>query len=252
MTDGYEFIKKRLTELAKKSYNAGIFTFTDFLGLEELSAFGEIKSSLIGIKYTAFGGADGAARVMLRFGDAEDFGYEEDFPIVTLRAKPKSERWADKLTHRDLLGAILSLGIERSSVGDIVLRDNVAYFFVHEKIADFVLSDLTSAKHTQLSVERVDALPEGELFKTELRTVQCASLRIDAVIAKLYSLSRDDSQALFSRSLIFVDGRLCQNVSRELKEGETVSVRTKGRFIYRGVESLSKKGKLNVKLEVFV
>ncbi len=252
MAEEYEFIKKRLEELAKKSYNSGIFTFTDFLGLEELSAFSEIKSRIFGIKYTEWGGADGASRVMIRFGDEDEMGYVEDFPIVTLLASPRSERWADKLTHRDLLGAILNLGLERSSLGDIVIRDNCAYFFAHEKIADFILENLTRAKHTDLVVRRVDALPEGELYKTEIRTVQCASPRVDAVIARVFSLSRDDAQALFSRSLVYIDGRLASSVSRELHRGETVSVRTKGRFVYRGVEGLSKKRKLNIKVELYV
>ena len=72
MAEEYEFIKKRLLELARKSYNAGIFTFTDFLGLEEQSAFSEIKSTLPRVKYTAFGGADGAQRIMIRFGDEDE------------------------------------------------------------------------------------------------------------------------------------------------------------------------------------
>lgn len=252
MAEDFDFIKKRLRELAEKSYNSGIFTFTDFLGLEEQSAFSEIKSSLRGIKYTAFGGAEGTSRVMLRFGDEDELGYSVDFPIVLLKAAPKSQKWADKLTHRDILGAVLNLGIERSSVGDIVIKENVAYIFVHEKIATFIKESLTQAKHTELSVTESEKLPDGELFKTEARLVQCASPRIDAVVAKAFSLSRDDSLTLFKRGLVFVDGRICENNSRELKEGETVSVRTKGRFIFRGTQSLSKKGKLNISLEVFV
>ncbi len=252
MSAEYEFIKKRLQELAQKSYSSGIFTFTDFLGLEEQSAFSEIKPQIKGVKYTVFGGAAGTQRVMIRFGDEEELGYSADFPIVTLWATPKAAKWADKLTHRDILGALMNLGIERSLIGDIVIRENEAYIFVNEKIADFVKISLTRAKHTELLLTEAEALPEGELFKTEERTVQCSSPRVDAVVAKLFSLSREEALGYFRRSLVFVDGRLCENNSRELKEGETVSVRTKGRFIYNGVKNLSKKGKMNISLSLYI
>ncbi len=252
MNEEYEFIKKRLLELAKKSYNSGIFTFTDFLGLEEQSAFSEIKTQIKGIKYTEFGGALGASRIMIRFGNEDELGYKTDFPIKLLRAYPKAQKWADKLTHRDILGALMNLGIERALIGDIVLRENETYIFVNERIADFVQSELVRAKHTDLCVSEAENLPSGELFKTEGRTVQCQSPRADAVIARLYSLSREESLGYFKRGLVFVNGRLCESASRELKEGETVSVRTKGRFIYKGLIGLSKKGKMNISLEVFV
>ncbi len=252
MNEEYEFIKKRLAELAKKSYNSGIFTFTDFLGLEEQSAFSEIKAQIKGIKYTEFGGADGTSRVMIRFGDEEELGYSVDFPIKILKATPRAQKWADKLSHRDILGALMNLGIERSLLGDIVLRENEAYIFVNEKIADFIKAEFVRAKHTDLTVSDINELPSGELFKTEFRTVQCNSPRADAVMAKLFSLSREESLGYFRRRLVFIDGRLCESPSRELKPGETVSVRSKCRFIYRGMTSLSKKGKMNISIELFI
>ena len=81
-----------------------------------------------------FGGAAGAERVMIRFGDEESLGYEQPFPIAIIKAEPVSPKFAEKLTHRDFLGAILNLGIERSTVGDIIVRESTAYFFVKEDI----------------------------------------------------------------------------------------------------------------------
>ena len=72
MSGESELLKKRFVELAQKSYNSDIFTFTDFLGLAEQSAFAEIKRELGGIRYTAFGGANGAERVVIRFGSEEE------------------------------------------------------------------------------------------------------------------------------------------------------------------------------------
>ena len=89
MTDEDILVKKRLSELIRKSESGGYFTFTNFLGLSEQSVFSEIISGNR-VAYTAFGGADGAERVILRFGSPEELGYEEEFPIKTLKIEPKT------------------------------------------------------------------------------------------------------------------------------------------------------------------
>ena len=252
MSDEIALLKKRFTELAKKSYNAGIFTFTDFLGLMEQDAFNSVKAEIGPIPYTIFGGADGTERVMVRFGDPDELGYELPFPIATLLIEPRAKKFADRLTHRDFLGAILNLGIERKTVGDIVIRDNAGYVFLSEDISEYVLSELSRIKHTDVTVSRVTELPHGELYRTEDKTVQLSGERLDAVVAKVFCLSREDAQLLFKKGLVFVGGRCIESVSHTPKAGDVISVRGYGRMIYEGPVSTSKKGKLNVLLKVFV
>lgn len=251
MGEDNELLKRRFLELAEKADRGAYFTFTDFLGLDEQSAFSAVRSR-IRTKCYAFGGADGCERVMLRFGDEEEIGYDLPHPIVCIKAEPLSEKYADKLTHRDFLGALLNLGIERSVLGDIIIRGNVGYIFSKEDIAEYIIGSLTRVKHTDVKLSLVDALPEGGLFKTEERRVTMQSERIDALIAKVYNLSRDDAQTLVRRGLVYIEGRLCEDVSRAPKLGERISVRGKGRIIYRGSEGVTKKGKLAVKVEVYV
>ena len=123
MNNEEELLYKRFIELSKKSEN-GYYLFSDFLGLNEQSIFNEAKLKFGHSKYTLFGGANGCERIMVRFGDAEEFGYEEEFPIKIILAEPKAPKFADKLTHRDFLGAILNLGIERKAIGDIIIKEN--------------------------------------------------------------------------------------------------------------------------------
>lgn len=167
MSDEYELLKKRFIELAKKSDSCGIFTFTDFLGLAEQSAFSEIEAQIRRIPYTVFGGAEGTERVMLRFGSNDELGYDVPFPIKVIRAEPQSQKFADRLTHRDFLGAILNLGIERRCIGDIAIIDNVGYIFVKEDIASFIISDLNRIKHTTVIVSEAENVPIDVLYKTE-------------------------------------------------------------------------------------
>lgn len=252
MTADTELIKKRLVELGRKSYNSGIFTFTDFLGLGEQSAFSEVKRELGGIPYEAFGGAEGAERVIIRFGSEEELGYSMPYPISIIKVEPQSQKYADRLTHRDFLGALLNLGIERHTLGDIVIIDNVGYIFALESIAPYIADSLIKVRRTDVSASIITELPEGELYRTERKTVQISSERLDAVIARVYSLSREDAQALFKKRLVFADGREIDSTSYTPKENEKISVRGHGRFIYIGRQSLSKKGKLNVAVEMYV
>ncbi len=252
MTADTELIKKRLVELGRKSYNSGIFTFTDFLGLAEQSAFSEVKRELSGIPYKVFGGAEGAERVIIRFGSEEELGYSMPYPISIIKVEPQSQKYADRLTHRDFLGALLNLGIERHTLGDIVIIDNVGYIFALESIAPYIADSLIRVRRTDVSVSIITELPEGELYRTERKTVQISSERLDAVIARVYSLSREDAQALFKKRLVFADGREIDSSSYTPKENEKISVRGHGRFIYIGRQSLSKKGKLNVAVEMYV
>lgn len=252
MTEDLELLRKRLVELAKKSYNSGIFVFTDFLGLAEQSVFSEIKREVSGIPYATFGGAEGAERIMIRFGSEEELGYELPFPISTLKIAPQSPKFADKLCHRDFLGALLNLGIERSTLGDIVIIDNVGYLFAKEDMAEYVSRELVRVKHTDVAVSIVDTLPEGVLYKTEPRTVQASGERLDSVIAKVFCLSREEAQSLFKKRLVFVCGKCVESTSYIPKVGEVISVRGKGRMIYRGYSSLSRKGKLNINVDLYV
>ncbi len=252
MTENLELLKRRFVELAQKSYNSGIFLFTDFLGLAEQSAFAEIKRDLKGVSYEAFGGAEGAERVIVRFGSAEELGYSLPFPISVVRIEPLSQKFADKLTHRDFLGAILNLGIERDTLGDIVIIDNVGYLFALDDIAGYIADSLTRVKRTDVKAELVSEIPEGQLYRTEQKQIQISSERLDAVIAKAFSLSREDAQSLFKKRLVFVSGKCTENTSYVPKENDIVSVRGHGRFIYLGARSFSKKGKINAAVEVYI
>ena len=146
MSDELELLKKRFSELYTKADRGGYFTFTDFLGLAEQSALSELLTKFSPASVTRFGGAAGAERVMVRFGNPEEIGYDAPFPISCVRIEPLSQKFADKLIHRDFLGALMNLGIERSTLGDVVIRDNVGYVFADEEMAKFIAGEMTESE----------------------------------------------------------------------------------------------------------
>ena len=243
-----ELIKKRFAELADRSYTKGQFTFTQFLSMADLSLFYEEKRSLDYAGPFVFGGYDGAERAIVRFGDLDKLGYEEKFPIDTLAIVPLADKFADDLTHRDFLGALMSLGIERSLLGDILVTGRKAYIFCLSRISDFIIENLISVKHTSVSVRRAEAEDIKEIPKSfeKEKLVQVASERIDAVIAKVYNLSRSAAIEYFAQKKVFVNGRLTENTSLSLKQDDIVTVRGFGRFKLAEIAGTSRKGKLNL------
>ena len=247
-----EIFRNRVTEWASRSWNQGIYCFSHFLDLAQRSDFLSLLPSLPPVTWKLYGGAEGCERQMLRFGSEDACGYDAPFPILCLKITPVNAKFAEPLTHRDYLGSLMALGMERETMGDIAVKPNGAYLFCEERIAPYIMEHFTQARHTSLRCEIAEAPPEGALFETRRMVVQVASQRVDALIAHVFKMSRGDAQALFPAGKIFVSGRLCEIPGHTPKPGDVVSVRGFGRFRYLGVNSLSKKGKENTAVELFV
>lgn len=241
-----ELLKKRFEDLAMNSSRSNIFTFTGFLNMAEIAIFHQMKNKISYVGCALYGGREECERLMIRFGSEEVLGYAEKFPIVCVEIAPLMKKFADRFTHRDFLGALMNLGIERTTLGDIMIYENTGYVFCTEVIAPFIIDTLNKVKHTSVRCTIVEApalIPEAE---AEIRKIQIASERIDGVVAKVYNLSRGDSLELFRQKKIFLNGMPCENNSRLLKEEDVVTARGFGKFIYQGYENISKKGKKNV------
>lgn len=239
-------LKKRLLELAKKSYEHNIYTYTSFLSLAEQDVFYSLTNEIAGVSYKLFGGNIDCERQMLQFGSADILGYEEDFPLVCLLIEPVTKKFADDLNHRDFLGAIMNLGIERSTIGDIFIQGKSAYLFCTDKMAPFIVDNLDKVKHTNVRCSIVVSEMELPVKEPEPLNITVASERADGVIAKIYNLSRNQCVDLFRAKKIYINGRLNENNSYNLKSEDIVSVRGFGKFVYYGTSHKTKKGKLGV------
>lgn len=244
-------LQRRLKDLADKSYRQNLFTFSGFLGLAELELYYGMERELEFAAPALFGGSEGAERKMVRFGSPEELGYEEGYPISCIHVKPLQLKFAEALSHRDFLGALMNLGIERSCVGDIRTGEKGGYFYCQSSMAPYICENLTQIKHTHVSCEVVEQMEEMETDKPTEEEVQVSSLRIDGCLSKLYKLSRAESLSLFQSAKVYVDGRLVENNSRLLKSGEVVNVRGYGKFIFTGVKYETKKGKLCLGMQVY-
>ena len=240
---------KRFTELADRSSQSGIFTFSTFHSRETASLAFDAASDK---EVSLWGGTENSERVVARFGDPNELSYDEPFPIRILLIEPKQAKYSETLTHRDFLGAILNLGIERDMVGDILVKNNSAYCFVLEKLADVFCSDLDRVKHTAVSCKIVEEVPEDCLPKLKEENITVTSPRLDAILAKVYHLSRTDAKDLFEDEKVILNGRICRNPETVLKENSIVSVRGYGKLEYHGEERTTKKGKTGITIWRYV
>lgn len=244
-------MRKRLRELADKSYRQNIFTFSSFLGLAELDVYYRMEKELLFAHPALFGGDEQAERKLVRFGSSEEFGYEEAYPISCIHVKPLLAKFADDFSHRDFLGALMHLGIERSCIGDIRVGSREGYLYCLSSMAPFICENLVQIKHTHVRCQVAEQIPGIEGEEPESREIQVSSLRMDGCLSKIYNISRTESLALFQNARVYVDGRLVENNSRTLKDGEVVNVRGYGKFVFDGVKYETKKGKLCIGVELF-
>lgn len=247
-----ELLKGRFKDLANRCYNSGIYTFTDFLSMADLSVYYEISREINFVPSSVFGGSEACERKMIRFGNEEMLGYDMPFPIAVIKIAPLMAKFSESLSHRDFLGALMNLGIERDKLGDVLVKENASFIFCEEGLADFVCENLTRVKHTPVKAQIINTPEEMPKVEKKEENISVASERIDAVVARLYNLSRSESAQLFVDGKIFVNGRLMENESRKLFEGDVVSVRGHGKFEFVSLGGLSKKGRQYVTVSVYV
>ncbi len=232
--------KNRYRELLERARVQGVYTYTEFHSPSGASLSFSVAEEK---ELKLWGGMEFAERVVIRFGDPKELMYEEEFPIKLLHVAPKTIKFAEHLTHRDYLGAILNLGIERNQVGDILTVEKEAYVFVLEKVADFVKENLTKVKHNNVSVKEIKEFPKEIIPEEEYVECSVSSVRMDAILSKVLNLSRDTAKALVLEEKVIANGKIIKKPEYEPKEHETILVRGFGRFTFHGKQRENKKGK---------
>lgn len=240
--------QKRFQELADRLNAKGYATYSDFLGLAEISVFFAVRFS---VSTNLWGGYENAERCVACFGDREYFADKSDYPIKCILIKPVNQKFADTLSHRDFLGSLMGLGIRREVLGDIIISENKGYLFCLETIADYIVENLTQVKHTTVKCELTDNIPTDVLPQPEKHEIIVSSERLDVIVSTIYKMSRSQVLPIFHTEKVFVNGVVKTSPSTTLNVGDKVSVRGFGRFIYNGVLRRTKKERLVISVDVF-
>lgn len=244
-------LQKRLIELSKLSYQRGIVTYSDFLNLNELNILHTMPKNELYTNYEVFGGYDFSERQMVAF-LPDALCYEYFYPISVLKISPLQKKFAESLSHRDYLGAILNLGIERSKMGDILVQETSAILFIHQSLETFVQEELSRVRHTSVTVESERLQNFSYTPKVEEKKGTVSSLRLDSLMALAFSSSRTKLVSYIENGKVFVNGKLITSNGYQIREEDIISVRGLGRFQYKQTLSQTKKGRYFVTVHLYV
>ena len=246
MADEQSLFLRRMQELASRA--EGWYTFSDFLTPAEQSW---LLTERLPVRITLWGGAELCERRMAAFGDPEDFGIPPEFPFVCISCTPKSQKYADPLSHRDILGAVLSLGLDRRGIGDIFINDNVGYLFAAEHLAPYICENLTRIRRTDVICAPCEAAEELLQPRLTEKDVVMASRRADAALCAAFHLSRSEGAEKFRRGLVFRNSLPLEDPAAELRDGDILSLRGAGRFRLEEVTGETGKGRLHARISLY-
>lgn len=248
MLDENRLLKNRFEELALRSANRGIWVYSDFLTVAEQSA---LLSMRLPCGIMLEGGYEAAERRLACFGSEEDCGYEAAPDYVCVKIEPVSQKFADTLTHRDFFGAVMSLGLRREVLGDIVVFANCGYLFCKEDVSGYICESLDSVRRTAVKCSAVASLPVESVTPPDISEIIIASERLDALVAAVYGFSRSVSKELIEQGRVSVNSVVTVGADAQLVQGDVVSVRGSGRFIFEGILRQTKKGRQRAAVRIY-
>lgn len=225
--------------------------FSDFLNPFEVENVKAILNSSYDLKYTVDGGYDESERKMV-FIYPFYMGYEdirETLRFIQIEGNFKFK----SISHKDYLGSLLSLGIKREKIGDIIIHENFCQVVVTFDICDFILMNLEKVARNNVKlkeISRKEVVYNPPNYKEINFTL--SSNRIDCIISGLYNISRQESAKLISNEKVQVNYEKITSCSKEVKSESLISVRGKGRSQINSIGDLTKKGKIKVQGKILL
>lgn len=250
MTRDETLLAKRFVDLSRQSQQKNIVLFSEFLNLNELNIFQQEIPNLYSA-YQIFGGYELSERQMVAF-LPDALCYEWNYPIKCIKITPVNKKFAEELTHRDVLGSLMNLGIERRTLGDILVDESLIYVFCQNKIAEYIMEQLTRIRHTVVQTELASPDTVHIVPKCEHMEGIITSNRLDAVIACICKISRSQASGLVQGGKVFVNNKELLQTTYECSPDELISIRSIGRFRFLGCLGETKKGRLKIHYDKYV
>lgn len=240
---------RHIADLLSIGSKTDIPKFSGFL-TEREQLLAKVQSDIAKTECFFWGGHGEAVRRMFCSQKADP----EDFPLeaVTFFCRSSYARSdKDMLSHRDFLGALMSLGIKRDQIGDIAAAEEGAVVFASQNVLPLILGEISKVGRIGVRSERgiKISLPQQKFEEISLTV---SSLRIDALISGVCSLSRDKAASLIKSGGSVVNGIEISSSSANLEEGDVFSVKGYGKFVFSDLGCLTKKGKTRITIKKYI
>ena len=245
-TEG-ESMAVKLVDFAEQALKNQKYKLSGFLTPFEQGMAETIAKTLGGLKVEFKGGFDGAERKRAAFCH-EDFAGTPAFEIAVIKSEWNGE--FARLSHRDVLGSILSLGVEREVIGDIIATKEFAKILVDKKLANYFVTNLKQIGGANVETnldELSEIAPKEERIKEIKATV--ASLRADSIVAAGFGMSRSKAATEIAADKVKLNWQTVKNAAQSIKEGDVLSMHGRGRLEVAEIRGQTKKGRISVVLK---
>ena len=246
--DSNDMLIARMNDLANKATKSG-YAASKFLTPAEAQSVTEYFTRRRDVVLTFDGGFEGAERTRAVFTNT-DWG---EFDRAELLAALKiTHRPQDTLGHRDILGALMALGIERETIGDIIIDEGLAALVCLPELSGYITENFTKAGRVgfELSQTSLDELLAREEELT-IKTDTVASLRLDAVVSSAFGISRTKAAELIVAGRVSLNHQICEKADKEVGENALLSIRGLGRTKLLEVGGVSRKGRMFIKIGIY-
>ena len=233
---------RKINDLIQTSRKQYTVTYSSFLDPAQQALILSVTEFYGLIEMT--GGYDDAERRVCRI-RTDDFNAEPEPPFVLLTAEATDKTAV--LSHRDVLGALMGLGIKREMIGDILPNGHTAQFFCLSGMAEYLLTNLAKIGRYTIHLTHSDT---AQLIAqpTRTRTVNVSAMRLDCIAAEGFGLSRTKAADAIRKGLVSLNWVICTDPSQEIKSGDRLSLRGKGKLSVGTLSGPSKKGRLSLDL----
>ena len=228
--------------------------WTPFLSPEEQAAVAALLNAAGPTRYLFFGGYEGAERRLCAFlpdwQEEDDFLEDPEGPVTAIQADYAADA---SITHRDILGGLMGLGITREKLGDILIHPGYCQVLVLREVAPILLSQWETAGRWRLRLKEL-SLDRLEVTPPEIKVIRdtVATLRLDAVTASGFSTSRAKAADFISAGRVAVNHQECTKADKPMAQGDVITCRGLGKCVLREVLGQSKKGRLMIVLERYL
>jgi len=224
-------------------------TYTDFLEPFILAKVINLVKNIDELNFYFWGGYTDSERK--RLGICQDYSKINylDFPITALKIENKTST----LSHRDYLGSLVGLGIDRAKLGDIIVQENSAIVIVAQEIETYIYSNLN--KIGKQDISDISYFPIDEIVVSEIKYSEIvstvSSLRMDSVLSVCFRLSRSSIVDLIKSEKALKNGELV-SPSTSVSQGDILSLRGYGKAKLYEIGGTSKKDRIFIKVHTYI
>ena len=244
-----QILINRFLDLQNQAFYKNIPVTTDFLNLYEQTIFASFIDKNPSC-YVLDGGYEMAERKIVCFlpmWATEDDYYRQNF-LNCVKIDFSAPKYAQSCTHRDYLGSIMNLGMDRAKFGDLIVNEQTAYLIGLISATDYVKDQLTMVKHNSVIVSDSEFDQVEAAFKFDEITGTVSSLRLDSIVSLAFRISRSKAADAIHAEKVFVNGKEITQTDYKLKIGDILSFRGVGKAMFKDYLSHTKKDREAIKI----